>query len=95
MNAWSDACRLSCKALSTVSLNPSNYEFSDASSEMELRLQLGGSGDVSSRDIFVDAEDSYLKIGVKQSGSFVTLLEINQFYEKINSSESNSNGSCY
>ena len=62
-------------------------QFSDASSEMELRLQLGGSGDVSSRDIFVDAEDSYLKIGVKQSGSFVTLLEINQLYEKIKSSE--------
>ncbi|RVW49889.1 putative inactive shikimate kinase like 2, chloroplastic [Vitis vinifera] len=79
--------RLSCKALSTISLNPSNYEFSDASSEMELRLQLGGGGTLSSRDIFVDAEDSSLKIGVKQSGSFITLVEINKLYEKIKSSE--------
>lgn len=62
-------------------------QFSDASSEMELRLQLGGGGTVSSRDIFVDAEDSSLKIGVKQSGSFITLVEINQLYEKIKSSE--------
>lgn len=62
-------------------------QFSDASSEMELRLQLGGSGIVSSRDIFVDVEDSSLKIGVKQSGSFITLVEINRLYEKIKSSE--------
>lgn len=62
-------------------------QFSDASSEMELRLQLGSSGAVSSGDIFVDAEDSSLKIGVKQSGSFITLVEINQLYEKIKSSE--------
>lgn len=58
-------------------------QFSDASSEVELRLQLGAYEIRSPRDIFVDANGTSLTIRVQHHGSPVTLIETNQLFEKI------------
>ncbi|KAF8380741.1 hypothetical protein HHK36_028231 [Tetracentron sinense] len=78
---------VSCKSTSTISINTRNYEFSDGFPEVELRLQLGGRYIQSSRDIFVDADESSLKIKVQCAGSLMTLIEINNLYEKIKPAE--------
>ncbi|KAL6218762.1 hypothetical protein ACLB2K_011971 [Fragaria x ananassa] len=68
-----------------VTLN--DYQFLDGSTEVELRLQLGGRNITNSRDIFVDANGSSLTIKVRLSGSFVTLMETNQLFDKIKPAE--------
>ncbi|CAK7356070.1 unnamed protein product [Dovyalis caffra] len=78
--------RFSCNCISTATPN-TNYQFSDGSSEVELRLSLGGLDVQSSRDIFVDADGSSLIVRVKHSGSLVTLIETNQMFEKIKPAE--------
>lgn len=62
-------------------------QFVDASSEVELRLQLGGRNFESSRDIFVDADGTSLTIKVQHSGSLITLVETNRLFDKIKPSE--------
>lgn len=64
-----------------------SMQFLDGSTEVELRLQLGGRNVTSSRDIFVDANGSSLTIKVQHSGSFVTLMETNQLFDKIKPAE--------
>ena len=61
-------------------------QFSDGSSEVELRLQLNV--DVqNSRDIFVDSNDASLTIRVQRNGSLITLIETNNLFGKIKSAE--------
>ncbi|KAK9928043.1 hypothetical protein M0R45_025199 [Rubus argutus] len=79
--------RVSSQSFPTVPVTVKNYEFLDGSTEVELRLQLGGRNIKSSRDIFVDADGSSLIIKVQHSGSLVTLMETNQLFDKIKPAE--------
>ncbi|KAM1236368.1 hypothetical protein ACFX2I_037394 [Malus domestica] len=72
---------------SSVPAAVEDYEFVDASSEVELRLQLGGRNFENSRDIFVDADGTSLTIKVQHSGSLITLVETNHLFDKIKPSE--------
>ncbi|KAG6636247.1 probable inactive shikimate kinase like 2, chloroplastic [Carya illinoinensis] len=78
---------ISCNSASTFPVSTKNYEFSDASSEVELRLQLGAYDIQSPRDIFVDANGTSLTIRVQHHGSPVTLIETNQLFENIKPAE--------
>jgi hypothetical protein len=61
-------------------------QFSDGSSEVELRLQLNV--DVqNSRDIFVDSNDTSLTIRVQRNGYLITLIETNNLFGKIKPAE--------
>lgn len=62
-------------------------QFLDGSSEVELRLQLGGWNIQSSRDIFVDANDTSLTIRVQHFGSLITLVETNKLFDKVKPAE--------
>lgn len=62
-------------------------QFSDGSSEVELRLQMGGQDNLSSKDVFVDADGSSLTVRVKRSGSLLTLIETNQLFDNIKPAE--------
>ncbi|KAK2970663.1 hypothetical protein RJ640_017787 [Escallonia rubra] len=62
-------------------------QFSDGSSEVELRLKLGDRDIPSTRDISVEAEESSLAIRIKHSGSPMTLMETSCLYEKIKPAE--------
>lgn len=62
-------------------------QFSDGSSEVELRLQLGAQDIQSYRDISVDANDSSLKIRIQRYGSLITLIETDHLFEKIKPAE--------
>uniref|UniRef100_A0A6P4BFC9 probable inactive shikimate kinase like 2, chloroplastic n=1 Tax=Ziziphus jujuba TaxID=326968 RepID=A0A6P4BFC9_ZIZJJ len=79
------SCR--CQSLSTIPVSTKEYEFFDASSEVELRLQLGGWNIQSSKDIFVDANDTSLTIRAQHSGSLITLLETNKLFDKVKPAE--------
>ncbi|KAM0024353.1 putative CS domain, HSP20-like chaperone, shikimate kinase/gluconokinase [Helianthus debilis subsp. tardiflorus] len=75
-----------CSSSSTVSTNTTNYEFSNGSDEVELRLFIGDESIQSSKDVFVDADEKFLTIKTKHEGSFKTAMEIS-LYEKIKPSE--------
>lgn len=75
-----------CSTTPIVSTSTTNYEFSDGSSEVELRLELGDA-EVSTRDIFVDTDENSLLIRVKQSGTTRTLMDSTCLYDKIKPSE--------
>ncbi|KAL6183695.1 hypothetical protein ACLB2K_045106 [Fragaria x ananassa] len=77
----------SSQSFPTAPVTLKDYEFLDGSTEVELRLQLRGRNITSSRDIFVDANGSSLTIKVQHSGSFVTLMETNQLFDKIKPAE--------
>ncbi|KAE8055696.1 hypothetical protein FH972_012521 [Carpinus fangiana] len=78
--------RLSCRSASTIPVSTKDYEFSDGSSEVELRLQLNV--DVqNSRDIFVDSNDTSLTIRVQRNGYLITLIETNNLFGKIKPAE--------
>lgn len=62
-------------------------QFTDGTSEVELRLQLGNEELRSSKDVFVDANETSLTIKVQRLGSTITLLETKQLFEKIKSAE--------
>lgn len=62
-------------------------QFFDGSPEVELRLPLGSQDFQSSRDIFVDADGTTLIVRVQRSGSFTTLIETNNLFEKIKPAE--------
>ncbi|KAL5551058.1 hypothetical protein UlMin_001234 [Ulmus minor] len=78
---------ISCQSLSTIPASTKDYEFFDCSSEVELRLELGGRDVHSSKDILVDANETSLTIRVKDSGSLVTLIETNQLFDKVKPGE--------
>ncbi|KAI5656354.1 hypothetical protein M9H77_25147 [Catharanthus roseus] len=78
--------RVLCSTLPAVSTTTTNYEFSNGSFEVELRLELGNV-EVSTRDIFVDTDENSLLIRVKQSGTTRTLLDTSCLYDKIKPSE--------
>ncbi|KAK9072873.1 hypothetical protein SSX86_009308 [Deinandra increscens subsp. villosa] len=75
-----------CSSSSAVSTNTTNYEFSDGSDEVELRLFIGDESIQSSKDVFVDADEKFLTIKTKHDGLFRTAMEIS-LYEKIKPSE--------
>ncbi|XP_008238176.1 PREDICTED: probable inactive shikimate kinase like 2, chloroplastic [Prunus mume] len=79
--------KVSSQSLSTIPVPSKNYEFLDGSSEVELRLQLGGQNIQSTRDIFVDANGTSLTIKVQHSGSLITLMETNHLFDKIKPAE--------
>lgn len=54
---------------------------------MELRLQLGGRDIRSSKDIFVDANETSLMIRVQQSGSLTTLIDANRLFDRVKPAE--------
>lgn len=62
-------------------------QFSDGSSEVELRLQLGAQDIQSYKDISVDANDNSLKIRIRRYGSLITLIETDHLFEKIKPAE--------
>ncbi|KAA0053020.1 putative inactive shikimate kinase like 2 [Cucumis melo var. makuwa] len=62
-------------------------QFTDSSSEVELRLQLGTQDIRSSKDVYVDANETSLTIRVQRLGSIITLLETKQLFEKIKPAE--------
>lgn len=62
-------------------------QFNDSSSEVELRLQLGTQDIRSSKDVYVDANETSLTIRVQRLGSITTLLETKQLFEKIKPAE--------
>ncbi|KAH7842661.1 hypothetical protein Vadar_007798 [Vaccinium darrowii] len=76
-----------CKSTSTVSTSTTNYEFLDGPTELELRLELGNHSINSTRDIFVDADESSLTVKVQHSGSLWTLMETTCLYDKIKPAE--------
>ncbi|KAL7603069.1 hypothetical protein Lser_V15G18171 [Lactuca serriola] len=67
---------------SIVSTSTTNYEFSDDSQEVELRLFLGDESIQSSKDVIVDIDEKFLTIKTKHDGSFRIAMEIS-LYEKI------------
>ncbi|GJX76534.1 probable inactive shikimate kinase like 2, chloroplastic [Tanacetum coccineum] len=75
-----------CNSSSTASSPTTNYEFSDGSEEVELRLFIGDDNIQSSKDVFVDADEKFLTIKTKHNGSFRTALELS-LYEKIKPAE--------
>ncbi|KAK1375010.1 CS domain-containing protein [Heracleum sosnowskyi] len=77
---------LICNCLSTVSPNNTHYEFSDGSSDVELRLELGDRNIQSTKDIFVDANESFLTVRLQCSGFPKTLMETS-LYDKIKPAE--------
>lgn len=62
-------------------------QFYDGSSEVELRLQLGGRDIRSSKDIFVDANETSLTIEVQHSGSLITLIDTNRLFDGVKPAE--------
>ncbi|RZB93063.1 probable inactive shikimate kinase like 2, chloroplastic [Glycine soja] len=62
-------------------------EFCDGSSEVELRLNIGGLDIRSSRDISIDTNDTSLAIRVLLPGSPITLIETNPLFDRVKSSE--------
>ncbi|XP_030533608.1 probable inactive shikimate kinase like 2, chloroplastic isoform X1 [Rhodamnia argentea] len=84
--AFKTRSRVSCSS-SLSPATPISYEFSDGSSDMELRLQLGGIDISGPRDIYVDANDTSLTIQLKHSGSHMTLMETDSLFDRIKSDE--------
>ncbi|WOG90060.1 hypothetical protein DCAR_0209301 [Daucus carota subsp. sativus] len=77
---------LVCNCLSTVSPNNTHYEFSDGSSDVELRLELGDRDVQGTKDIYVDANEDFLTVRLQCSGSPKTLMETS-LYDKIKPAE--------
>lgn len=61
-------------------------QFSDGSSDMELRLELGDRDIQSTKDILVDANESFLTVRLQCSGFPKTLIETS-LYDKIKPAE--------
>jgi hypothetical protein len=62
-------------------------QFSDTGGEVELRLDIRSLNIESSSDVFVDADDTSLLIRVKSAGILKTLIDVNQLFERVKSSE--------
>lgn len=78
--------RILCSSIPFVSTGTTHYEFSDGSSEVELRLDLGEEG-ISPKEIFLDANGNSLVIKVQHSGFLRTLLDTNKLYGMIKPAE--------
>ncbi|KAK4261480.1 hypothetical protein QN277_004471 [Acacia crassicarpa] len=78
---------LSCKCSSTFPVATRSYEFSDSSSEVELRIHIGGQDVQNPRDISVDANLTSLAVRVQRPGSPITLIETNNLFDKIKPDE--------
>uniref|UniRef100_A0A0A9GUR6 CS domain-containing protein n=1 Tax=Arundo donax TaxID=35708 RepID=A0A0A9GUR6_ARUDO len=66
---------------------PKGYEFTDGNGEVELRLDIGKVGIESSRDVFVDVDDTSLLIRAKSDGTLRTLMNVKTLFDRIKSSE--------
>ncbi|XP_019427225.1 PREDICTED: probable inactive shikimate kinase like 2, chloroplastic [Lupinus angustifolius] len=86
-NGSTSLTQRSCKCSYTAPVSTRTYEFSDTSSEVELRLNLKGLDIQSSRDISVDTSDSSLAIRALRPGLPVTLIETNHLFDRIKPSE--------
>ncbi|KAL8141750.1 hypothetical protein V2J09_014782 [Rumex salicifolius] len=64
-----------------------DWIFYDGSPDVELRVQLGGTNVEDSKDVYVDANECSLVVGVKSSGSLKILMETNQLYGRIKPGE--------
>ncbi|KAG6431513.1 hypothetical protein SASPL_109592 [Salvia splendens] len=85
--AWQNHGRiLPCSINPTFSTNATQYEFSDDSSEVELRLELGEEN-ISPGEVYVDATEKSLVIRVQSSGYTKTLLDTHDLYGMIKPSE--------
>lgn len=62
-------------------------QFSDSSSEVELRIQIGGQDVQNPRDISVDANLTSLAVRVQRPGSRITLIETSNLFDKIKPDE--------
>lgn len=67
--------------------NTTQYEFSDGSSDVELRLLLKGMRVQSSKEIHVDVDENSLAVRLKQPGSITTLMETKKLYDRIKPGE--------
>lgn len=76
-----------CRIYSNLIIFMKTLQFFDCTSEVELRISLGGRNFQSSRDIFVDANDTSLIIRVQSSGSLITLIETNKLFDKVKPAE--------
>lgn len=79
--------RVLCKSAPTVSPSTTHYEFLDGSTEVELRLELVGHDTLTSRDVFVDMNETSLAIKVRHSGTLKTMMETSHLYDKIKPAE--------
>lgn len=61
-------------------------QFSDGSSDVELRLELGDRDVQGTKDIYVDANEDFLTVRLQCSGSPKTLMETS-LYDKIKPAE--------
>uniref|UniRef100_A0A0A9CNY5 CS domain-containing protein n=1 Tax=Arundo donax TaxID=35708 RepID=A0A0A9CNY5_ARUDO len=66
---------------------PKDYEFTDGNGEVELRLDIGKLGIESSRDVFVDVDDTSLLIRAKSDGTLRTLMNVKTLFDRVKSSE--------
>ncbi|KAG9131602.1 hypothetical protein Leryth_015149 [Lithospermum erythrorhizon] len=78
--------RIRCCTSPTTSTTTTHYEFSDGPIEVELRLALGD-GDLSSKEVSVDANENSLVVKISRFGSVQTLMDTNSLYHKINPGE--------
>ncbi|XP_062073506.1 probable inactive shikimate kinase like 2, chloroplastic [Humulus lupulus] len=75
------------RGLSSLPLSTNNYEFFDNSSEVELRVHLKDQNVRSSKDVFVDANETSLTIRALNSGSPTTLIETNRLFDRVKPAE--------
>ncbi|CAD6212198.1 unnamed protein product [Miscanthus lutarioriparius] len=61
--------------------------FTDGNGEVELRLDIQKLGIESSRDVFVDVNDTSLLIRAKSDGTLRTLMNVQTLFDRIKSSE--------
>ncbi|NP_001130083.1 Probable inactive shikimate kinase like 2, chloroplastic [Zea mays] len=82
------ASRLRPRASVSTSPAPSkDYEFTDGNGEVELRLDIQKLGIASSKDVFVDVDDTFLLIRAKSDGTLRTLMNVQTLFDRIKSSE--------
>ncbi|KAJ8754305.1 hypothetical protein K2173_002756 [Erythroxylum novogranatense] len=79
--------RLFCNSSISTATTNTNYEFYDGPSDVELRLPLGNQDIQTARNVSVDADGTSLTVRVQSDGSFNTLIETNNLFEKIKPSE--------
>ncbi|KAJ1296095.1 hypothetical protein BS78_01G272600 [Paspalum vaginatum] len=80
--------RLRPRASVSASAAPSkDYEFVDGNGEVELRLDIQKLGIESSKDVFVDVDDTSLLIRAKSDGTLRTLMNVQTLFDRIKSSE--------
>uniref|UniRef100_A0A0A9GGS3 CS domain-containing protein n=1 Tax=Arundo donax TaxID=35708 RepID=A0A0A9GGS3_ARUDO len=72
---------------SASAAQPKDYEFTDGNGEVELRLDIGKLGIESSRDVFVDVDDTSILIRAKSDGTLRTLINVKTLFGIIKSSE--------